>query len=146
MTITEGILSSKPIGPATLMANVALVLINDGWKSINTTHPLPKADLYLDCRPLPNPFHDAATRPFSGDDSKVQDWMLERAQPFLKSFYQQIVDGLERIPDRRAQDEHPFEKPYTVCLLCAHGIHRSRAMKHILGAKLKAGGWTVEVK
>lgn len=129
-----------------LMGKVNLVLINDGWKSISESHPLPKADLYLDCRPLPNPFHDAAVRIYTGDAPKTQAWMLERAQPFLKSFYQQVVDGLEMIPGRRAQDDKPFGKPYTVCLLCAHGIHRSRAMKHILGAKLKAGGWTVEVK
>lgn len=129
-----------------LMSKSKLILINDGWKSISAQHPLPKADLYLDCRPLPNPFHDKMVGGLSGDSPATQDWMLQRAQPFLKSFYQQVVDGLIRIPSRRQGDGDPFSKPYTICLLCAHGIHRSRAMKHILGAKLKAGGWIVEVK
>lgn len=142
MTIIQGTLTSG----GDLISKVNLVLINDGWKNLSEQHPLPKADLYLDCRPLPNPFYASEVRAFSGDDPKTQDWLLERAQPFVKSFYQQIVDGLERIPARRMGNELPFDKPYTVCLMCAHGIHRSRAMKHILGAKLKAGGWTVEVK
>jgi RNase adaptor protein for sRNA GlmZ degradation len=137
---------------------VKLVLINSGWKScfdkqanaynLDADHHmlnLPKADLYLDCRVLPNPvFIDGIGS--TGDDPKMQQWMITNGAPFIESFTQLIEDGIHQIPKRRSGKEDPWEEPYRICFMCAHGIHRSRSMKHLMGQRLKGYGYNVEVK
>lgn len=141
---------------------VKLLLINTGWKSCRWSQTevndeqlvvpegkgifsLPLADLYLDCRVLPNPvFIDGIGS--TGDDPKMQSWMDANALPFIEAFEALICDGIAQIPKRRAGKEDPWAEPYIICFMCAHGIHRSRSMKHVIAKRLKSYGYTVEVK
>jgi hypothetical protein len=134
-----------------------LVFISAGWKSCKTAYPgqdendikqsllMPKADLYLDCRVIPNPTFISGIGA-TGDDPRMQEWVEENAQAYVKSFSQLIIDGLQQVPSRRKGKDNPWEAPYIICTMCAHGIHRSRSMKHILARKMRAGGWNVEIK
>ena len=133
-----------------------LVFISAGWKSTtikehsgNTadviTRQMPLADLYLDCRVIPNPTFISGIGA-TGDDPRMQEWVEENAQAYVKSFSQLIIDGLQQVPSRRKGKDNPWEAPYIICTMCAHGIHRSRSMKHILARKMRAGGWNVEIK
>lgn len=145
---------------STLQYLVPITLINSGWKTCTlpldkvgvgpapgkTILQLPKADHYLDCRPIPNPIFVPELSGLTGDDPRVWDWMWAHAPGFISSFKTQIVKGLEQIPNRRSGKADPYADPYVVCFLCAHGIHRSRSMKHIIGNLLKADHWNVEVK
>lgn len=139
------------------MKQVKLRFINSGWKaclvpSINTDESdkqnllLPKADLYLDCRVIPNPFLVKGVGSFTGENPIVQQWVLEHGQLFISSFSQLITDGIAQIPTRRKGKDDPFAAPYVICTMCAHGIHRSRAMKHLLADRFRKGGWNVEVQ
>lgn len=123
----------------------SIVIFSTGLKSATS---LPKADLYLDCRPMANPFHEPKLAAMSGDAEIVQDWVRERSGDLILAFLQQINDTLKTLPLRRANSSSgkTMADPLLVCCFCAHGIHRSRATKHILAREIKALGGKVEVK
>lgn len=123
----------------------AVILFSTGLKSAAS---LPKADLYLDCRSMANPFHEPKLAAMSGDAEIVQDWMREKSGETILAYLQQIKDTLITLPLRRANSSSGKtpDDPLTVCCFCAHGIHRSRATKHILARELKQLGGKVEVK
>ncbi len=113
-----------------------IVLFNTGIK--REGYKLPPADLYLDCRGIPNPFREGGRLAgMSGDAELVQEWVEARAQDQIASFLDQISAGISSLPTRRAGKD-PYADPFRVCLFCAHGIHRSRAMKHILYRMLRS--------
>jgi len=118
-----------------------IVLINDGWKRVGNNHPMPRADYYLDCRPIPNPFLEPKLATLTGDDGEVIAWVKLRSRKFIDSFIQIIEDGIHQIPTRRLGNTTPYAKPVIIATMCAHGIHRSRAMKHILAEELRQRGW-----
>lgn len=128
------------------MKSVAkLVLSSAGCKSFAIEEPptytLPKADVYLDCRGAANPCHGGPSG--SGDSPEVQAYV--EANTDVDTYVDMIFAHLVRIPTRRKGQGDPWIKPIHVLCFCAHGIHRSRAMKHILARRLKASGWNVEV-
>ena len=119
-----------------------LHLLSAGWKA----GPPPPADLYLDCRILPNPAHQPKLGGASGDHPSVQNWMRGSASKFISSFRQEIIDGLDQVPGRRNGKDDPWAAPYRIAFVCAHGIHRSKAMKHIIADLLKEEGWVVSIE
>lgn len=130
-------------------SQLKLVLISAGVKS----GPLPPADLYLDCRGIPNPVYASGLGGGTGDDKHIQDWVKTHAKVEMNLFTEQIIASIPQIKTRRNHDTDPFAKPYTVAFLCAHGIHRSRSMKNLIAQRLKGmtklgGGYefSVEVK
>lgn len=130
---------------------VHIELINSGWKrtTLDTTpegviRRMPPADLYLDCRVIPNPFLLFGHK--DGSNHDVQKWMKEHAPLWIESFYDTIIESIAQIPTRRKGKEDPWADPYRVCFMCAWGIHRSMAMKHIIAEYLNLDGYTVEVK
>lgn len=106
---------------------------------------LPKADCYLDCRGVPNPVFNHSLSG-SGDDPDIQKWVVDELGSGL-GFYTGIINqGVAKLPLRRNGEHDPYERPFKVCTMCAHGIHRSRAMKHILAQYYHLIGYHVEVK
>lgn len=110
-----------------------IIITSGGVKSLNYT--LPKADIYIDCRGVANPCYGMSG---SGDDPKVQEWVEKNTT--VHPYVEIILETLTRIPMRRRGQEEPFKEPVRIMCFCAHGIHRSRAMKHILSNRLKAAG------
>lgn len=117
-----------------------LVFINHGMK---TGGPLPRADFYLDCRGIADPSRSVGSPSGTGDTPAVQDWIRKKVD--LRPYKQLITDGLWAIPGRRRSEPLPYARPYVICTFCAFGIHRSRAMKHLLANELGAMGYNVEV-
>ena len=111
-----------------------LIFTNHGLKG---GKELPKADLYLDCRGVANPFHQASLASLTGDSKAVQNWVMMESPDTIVAFKHQIEEGLTRIPIRRRDEADPYSRPFTICCMCAHGIHRSRAVKHILASYYK---------
>lgn len=120
-----------------------LRLINFGLKEVQE---IPKADLYLDCRGIMDPSWQKG-HGGSGDNPSVQE-KVKASSPMtimaLRNVIEEAVSG-QRIPLRRSEDKDPYEKPFVVAFMCAHGIHRSRAAKHIVGDLLKKAGYNVEI-
>ena len=131
--------------PATLNLNEArlhlpIVLMSFGVKSGQL---FPPADLYLDCRGCADPSHVMSG---TGDDPEVQEWVWDRSANILQAYRGLIWESISRLTTRRGAGKE-FDKPFVILTMCAHGIHRSRAMKHILGRWLRADGFSqVEVK
>jgi RNase adaptor protein for sRNA GlmZ degradation len=121
---------------------VTIRLINSGWKACKVQ----KNKLVGPAKDANNPYLVTELGEFTREDTKVMEWVKEHGAPYLDSFYQLIIDGLQQIPSRRLGKADPFERPYTVCTMCAHGIHRSRAMKYLLATQLVKDGWNVTVE
>lgn len=125
-------LSAKPSSPdGDIMLQI--ILRNHGIKS----GPVPPADLYLDCRALYNPFHDPACQG-SGDNSAVQQLVWTHSEASIRCMANIIDEAVTRLPIRRGANW--FDKPFVILCLCAHGIHRSRATKHLLARLLRDTG------
>lgn len=126
---------------------VHLVFLNHGLK---TLAPIPFSDLYIDARSCADAARGGYERRESrkdwvskgvynvesgidtGDDKAVQNWVLGRSPKSFTAFQLQIEEAIKRIPSRREEEKDPFAKPFIVCFLCAYGVHRSRAAKHIM--------------
>jgi RNase adaptor protein for sRNA GlmZ degradation len=107
--------------------------------------PLPPADYYLDCRVVYNPFHDPTLAGKTGDDLSVQ-LKVRELSPSVDAMRDLLREAIRRIPTRRkGEGKDPYEKPFVVCCFCAHGIHRSRSVKHLLSRDMIAAGFKVEV-
>lgn len=107
--------------------------------------PLVPHDYHIDCRSIANPFHIPALDGKTGDDPEVQDWVKSHTK--VDTYIALLNEAISRIPTRRkGVGKDPFEKPFTVLCFCAHGVHRSRSMKHILAAYLKGVGVEVSVE
>lgn len=119
--------------------NLSIVFHSFGVKS---GQEFPKADLYLDCRGVAEP--SGAGLSGTGDNPDVQDWVNLNSN--LSPYFDMVIGGISRLSTRRGVGKE-YEKPFTVVTMCAHGIHRSRAVKHILAKTLRGTGWgMVEVK
>lgn len=134
------------------MKGLVLVLISHGLKTgkVEDTkgdtiaYQVPKADLYLDCRGIRE--HDLPDHAKGGGSMKFQDAVLNNNAPTITSFQRIIEDSIPQIKTRRNGEKNPYDRPYVICTMCAHGIHRSVASKHLLAERLKKAGYTVEVR
>jgi hypothetical protein len=122
------------------LSSLLIRLINAGVKN----GPLPKSDFLVDCRSVANPFHVPALGALTGDDLKIQLWVRDHSN--VKAIMATVEEAISRIPVRRNNQPDPYKEPFEICCFCAHGIHRSRAMKHIIASELNLKGYTVEVK
>lgn len=123
-----------------------ILLKSFGLKAVSKqdgSYKLPSADIYLDCRILPNPHY--ANMP-SGDSQQTQDWLMKRVEPaVLNGFISSILQGMQTLGQRRINSANKDASTLRVATFCAFGIHRSVAMKHLLAEELKARGIEVEV-
>ncbi len=122
-----------------------LILRSHGLKRIECTEPdyriIPKADFYIDCRGI----QEKGISGSSGDDVKFQAGVLGHSPHSIEAALTLILDSLNHVETRR-QGENPTARPYVVCFMCAWGVHRSVAVKHIAARKLKALGLDVKVE
>ncbi len=91
----------------------------------------PASDLVFDVRFLPNPYFVEGLKPHPGNDPRVSQWVLERAQT------QEFLSRLESlllflIPQYRAEGKSYL----TVSIGCTGGRHRSVALAEELGRRL----------
>jgi RNase adaptor protein for sRNA GlmZ degradation len=114
-------------------------LFNFGLKGLGN-QPLPKADLYLDCRGLPDASAESSFSGKTGDHTAVQVWVNSQAPKLVQAYRDAVLESLANIPHRRRAEEKPYGRPFRVACFCAFGIHRSRAMKHLLHSTLLAHG------
>lgn len=102
----------------------------------------PDADLVADMRFLPNPFWNDDLRPFTGEDDRVRDFVLDQegAAEFLDAYSAALAPVLEGY--QRENKAHSV-----VAVGCTGGKHRSVAMARELAARLSSmPGVAVRVK
>lgn len=107
---------------------------------------LPAAHFYLDARHIIDPSKEFAA---SGDDLKVQEYVMAHDSGAIAASLSSLRTAISCIPSRRRNRSAAdiWKDPFEVLCVCAHGVHRSRALKHIMARKLKLAGFlNVSVK
>ena len=107
--------------------------------SFGFKHGVPmEADLVFDARFLPNPFYMAQLRPLTGLDAGVRDYVFAngQAEEFLNRLWELVGWLLPRY-------EEEGKTSLVVAVGCTGGHHRSVAIAHALGEKIRAQGWPV---
>ena len=107
--------------------------------SFGFKHGVPmEADLVFDVRFLPNPFYVAELRPLTGLDSGVRDYVFQngQAEEFLTRLWELVGWLLPRY-------EEEGKTSLVIAVGCTGGHHRSVAIAHALGDKIRAQGWPV---
>ncbi len=107
--------------------------------SFGFKHGVPmEADLIFDARFLPNPFYVTELRPRTGLDAGVRDyvWQNGQAEEFLTRLWNLVGWLLPRY-------EEEGKTSLVISIGCTGGHHRSVAMAHALGEKIRAQGWPV---
>jgi RNase adaptor protein for sRNA GlmZ degradation len=126
----ETVQASKP--------DLTVVLTSFGWK--NQEKP-PKADLYLDCRAMT--YHPISALP---GDAVEQVLLFETNRHLADAFRREVLISLLDLAHRRDDKENIYADPFIVACACAHGMHRSVAMKKALFKLLQDQGLQLEVK
>ena len=107
--------------------------------SFGFKHGLPmEADLVFDARFLPNPFYVTELRPLTGLDGGVRDYVFQngQAEAFLSRLWELVGWLLPRY-------EEEGKTSLVIAVGCTGGHHRSVAIAHALGEKIRAQGWPV---
>lgn len=111
----------------------------DGFRSI------PVADLYIDCRGVVE--KGISMRASGGASPAFQAGVLKGSPMSITSMHRLIEDSLFTVETRRENSaKTETERPYVICFMCAHGVHRSVACKHLVGGLLTKAGYEVEIK
>ena len=111
---------------------------------VKNNQPLPPAECYIDCRGVPDPSKVVGLPALTGDSPELQEYVENNIDlgPYISMLHQHFA----RLGTRKGIG-HEYDKPFRIVTMCAHGIHRSRAMKHILAKHLRARGFkAVEVQ
>ena len=85
------------------------------------------ADLMVDVRFLPNPFWVVELRPYSGNDSKVYDYVMEKEE--TKVFIEKLLAFTDYAFDQYYKEG---KNHFTVAIGCTGGQHRSVAITNFL--------------
>lgn len=107
--------------------------------SFGFKHGLPmEADLVFDARFLPNPFYVTELRPLTGLDGGVRDYVFQngQAEEFLNRLWELVGWLLPRY-------EEEGKTSLVIAVGCTGGHHRSVAIAHALGERIRAQGWPV---
>ena len=123
-----------------------LVLSWHGVKKLDSFkghYTLPQADFYIDARNVPE--HGLKFSGKAGNNPDLQKEMIEVAGEVFDLMTDQIIQAVERIPQRRWDEADPFAKPFCVTFLCALGVTRSRAACLIVSRELKQLGYNVAI-
>jgi len=99
------------------------------------------ADLVFDVRFIPNPYFVDTLRPLTGLDAACASYVLDCEQ--AKGFLQRTGDLLHFLLPRYAAEGKAY---LTIAAGCTGGRHRSVAIAEVLGARLKAEGYSVKVR
>lgn len=139
MMISESTVMPKLTDLGLVKTSLPLVFGSIGVKGLEK---MPKADLYLDCRGIANPSHGGPSG--TGDEVDVQYWVATHSN--IKPYCEMVEMALSRMTARRGAGKE-FEKPFKILCMCAHGVHRSKSMKHLLARWAKLSGYmSVEVE
>ncbi|HTG00398.1 MAG TPA: RNase adapter RapZ [Nitrospirota bacterium] len=98
-------------------------------------------DLLFDMRFLPNPHFVRELRPLTGEDSRIQDYVM--GKPESREFLDRLVGFLEYLlPQYRSEGKSYL----TIGFGCTGGRHRSVTLALLVAERLRSAGYEVNVK
>jgi len=118
-------------------SNLFVTVLSFGFK-----YGIPQdADLVFDVRFLPNPYYIEELRPLTGNDSKIQDFVMstDTAQEFLKR-----INGLIEflLPNYVKEGKNSL----VIAVGCTGGKHRSVTLANAIADKLKTTEYGCKVE
>ncbi len=96
------------------------------------------ADLVFDVRCFPNPFYIPELRKKTGNDRKVQEYVMSFSE--AKEFMDKLCDMMRFLMPLYIEEG---KTSLTVAIGCTGGRHRSVTMANVLAADLKRQGYSV---
>lgn len=90
------------------------------------------ADVILDARFLPNPYYVEALKPLNGQDSPVQEYLLESQE--FREFLERVEGWLRWSLPLVQQEGRAY---HTLAIGCTGGQHRSVALVELLAHRLR---------
>lgn len=96
------------------------------------------ADLVFDVRFLPNPYWIEELKSFSGQNEKIQDYIL--GFPSTKEFLQKLY---EMVAFLALQNKQSGKDQLKIAIGCTGGMHRSVAIAELLNKQLSEEGYHV---
>ena len=96
------------------MPKLEMIFTSHGLKR---KRPLPKADLYLDCRMCKD---------------NVSPKEIAKTNRLELTFFEELIENSLLSLVTRRYPKHPYHRPFTVCCLCAWGSNRSPAVARLL--------------
>ncbi|QUH18717.1 RNase adapter RapZ [Alkaliphilus sp. B6464] len=114
--------------------NLIISIVSFGFK-----HGIPlDADLVFDVRFLPNPFYIEELRNFTGNDTKVREYVMN--SPVSVEFSNKLNDMINfLIPQYIKEGKNQL----VIAIGCTGGMHRSVTIAHVLHNYLKEKGYRV---
>ena len=97
-----------------------------------------EADLVMDVRFLPNPFYIEELKEQNGRDPAVENWVME--QPATQEFLDDYTRLLFKLMPLYISEGKQY---ITIAIGCTGGKHRSVALTHQLGERLRDQGYFV---
>lgn len=120
----------------------------DVWKlrimvvSFGYKYGLPMdSDLVIDVRFLPNPHYDPVLGPMTGNDRKIQEYVLD--SPASKEFVSKFFDMVEFLVPQYIKEG---KTSLTIAIGCTGGVHRSVALANQLTNHLNSRGCDARTK
>ena len=98
-------------------------------------------DLLFDLRFLPNPHFVPELKPYTGEDPRVRDYVMGRADS--EEFLSRLLDFLEYLLPRYRSEGKSY---LTIGFGCTGGKHRSVAVSLMVAERLRRIGYEVNVK
>ncbi|MDD5491640.1 MAG: RNase adapter RapZ [bacterium] len=131
-TITESFFSVSDTAKT-----IRISLVSFGYK-----YGMPlDADLVLDVRFLPNPHYVDELKPYTGNDSKVKDFVLDN--PVTQKFLRKYFNLLKFLIPHYIKEGKTY---LTIAIGCTGGKHRSVAVTNELEKYLTGRNYDVKVK
>ncbi len=91
------------------------------------------ADLIFDVRFIPNPFYIDELRPFTGEDSKIKNYVMK--WPESRQFLKKLIDMIQFLIPYYVREG---KNQLVIGIGCTGGRHRSVAFTDEIAALLKA--------
>ncbi len=110
------------------LSKMAINVLSFGFKH----GPPPEADLMIDVRFLKNPYFEPELRPYSGENKKIADFVLNNDQACL--FLQKYLDLLDYLIPLYEKEGKAY---LTIAVGCTGGRHRSVAVADEFCKRLK---------
>lgn len=98
------------------------------------------ADLMFDVRCFPNPFYIDELKELTGNDKKVQDYVMSFSDTV--TFMDKLYDMMKFMIPLYVEEGKPG---LTIAIGCTGGKHRSVTMANKLGERLKKDGYEVNI-
>lgn len=113
---------------------LTIILRSVGFKTSLFEKVIADTHFIVDARGIEDPSHHGMG---TGDNKDVQDWVYLHNQPAIEAMYGMVEAAINCVTSRRSDKKDMWKDPFNITFVCAHGIHRSRASKHIVAHWLK---------